>query len=191
MLNPFDNQNSDVIVIMTPEGEATGNRINLRTRTIILYSYIDEMVAVEISDVIETLDSSRDPINVKINSVGGIESAVQSIVTELLFANNEILVDIVGEAYSGAAMIALTGDHIRMSSYGLFMLHYPSWETDSKTLKEHKLDVKVATEYFERMMKDLLSDTNISIDEFRKLAKDDWYMTPKVCLKRGIINEIY
>ena len=123
MLHPFDNQNNDVIVIMTPEGEATGNRINLRTRTIILYSYIDEMVAVEISDVIETLDSSRDPINVKINSVGGIESAVQSIVTELLSANNEILVDIVGYAYSGAAMIALTGDNIRMSSYGLLMLH--------------------------------------------------------------------
>lgn len=181
-----------IIDVPNLEGNITGNRINLDTRTIMFYSFIDEIMAKEVGTTLDIFDEMRDmPIILKINSMGGHVGDVQTIITELLNCHNEIHIDITGYAFSGAAMIALTGDKTKMSQYGLYMLHYPNWETDTASLKQHKLDVKVTTEHFERIIKGLLVDTEIPIDEFRKQAKDDWYMTPKMCLKRGIIDEIY
>lgn len=187
----IEEQNA-IIDVPNLQGDVTGNRINLDTRTIMFYSYIDEIMAKEVGTTLAFMDKVRDePIILKINSMGGHVGDAQTIITELLSCKNEIHINITGYAFSGAAMIALTGDKTKMSQYGLYMLHYPNWETDTASLKQHKLDVKVTTEHFERIMKGLLVDTGIPIDEFRKQAKDDWYMTPKMCLKRGIIDEIY
>jgi ATP-dependent protease ClpP protease subunit len=188
----MEERGNGTIDILDSNGNISGNRINLSTRTIIIYGFIDEHVAKEISDVLPMMDLVRDkPITIKINSIGGNLPDTQAIVTEMEKCQSTILVDIVGMAFSGAAVLALVGDEIQMSKYGLYMLHYPRWETDDAPLKQHKLDVKITTEHFERLIKGLLIKTKISIDEFRKQAKDDWYMTPKVCLKKGIVHNVY
>jgi len=182
----------DIIDIQDQNGNSSGNRINLSSRTIFLFGFIDEYTSREISDALPEMDAVRDdPITIKINSTGGNVSDTQSIVTELGECENTIAVNIVGMAFSGAALVALAGDEIKMSKYGLYMLHYPRWETDDAPLKQHKLDVKVITEHFERLVKDLLARTSISIDEFRKQARDDWYMSPKMCLKKGVVDSVY
>lgn len=180
------------IEVLDSNGNSTGNRINLRTRTILLFGMIEEAIAKEISDVLPVMDAIRDkPIHIKINSLGGNVSDTQAVIAEIERCQNTVLVDIVGIAFSGAALLALAGDEISMSKYGLYMLHYPRWESEDVPLKQHKLDIKVVTEHFERTVKALLTKTKISIEEFRKQAKDDWYLTPKQCLSKGIVNNVY
>lgn len=186
------NKRSEVIEIRNACNNNTGNKINLRTRTIIIYGTIDEFLAKEISNNIYDLDTAHDdPINIKLNSMGGYLYDAQTIITELLSCRNDINISIVGCAFSAAALIALTGDNIKMSQYGSFMLHYPQWKTSYMTLHEHELDIKTTKEYFERIVTSLLTKTNITMDEFKQKAKTDWYLSPKNCLKRKIVDEIY
>jgi len=188
----MDDRDTESVDLVNIEGRLSANRINLITRTIIVYGFIDEQLSKEISDHIVGLDEVRDkPIYVKINSIGGNVLDTQCIITEFERAINDIHVDIVGAAYSGAGLLALAGDYVKMSKYGSLMLHYPNWETEFMSLQQHNLDVRVTTEHYERLVKSLLTNTTITIDEFRKKAKDDWYFTPKTCLKRRIIDDVY
>jgi ATP-dependent protease ClpP protease subunit len=170
----------------------SANRINLSSRTIILYDEIDMLIAKEISDVLPLMDTDRDQeITIKINSAGGDIFSVISIIAEIERCQNVVACDITGIAYSGAAMIALACDRISMSKYGLFMLHYPNWETDSKTLAEHKSDLTVTQEHFERIMKELLVGTKLTFKEFKEQVNNELYFTPLQCKKNEIVNEVY
>ena len=171
----------------------TINRISMETRTILLYDFIDERFSVEIGEKLRLLDSIRDaPIYIKINCMGGLMIDTQAIIAELSKCQNKIIVDIVGCAYSGAAMISLAGDEVRMSRFALMMLHFPNWESESMDLKGHELDVKVMKEYFNRLMKELLVGTKITMKEFTKMAsKSDIYLTPKQCLALGLVHKVY
>jgi len=185
-------RDNGIIDIIDSDGDVTGNRINLNTRTIFLFGFIDEFTSSELSCVLPILDAVRDkPITFKINSIGGNVSDTQTIITELCKCKNDIIMDIVGMAFSGAALLALAGNERKMSKYGLVMLHCPRWETEDVSLEQHKMDIKIVTEHFERLMKDLLLSTNITMKEFREQAKKDWYLTPKMCLKKGIVNNVY
>ena len=170
------------------------NFINFDTKTIVLFGTIDNIIASKISDCIEVLAVEADaPLTVKINSTGGMLESVQSIITELNRYSGDINIDIVGCAYSGAGMIALSGDHIIMSELGSFMIHYPKWSTNEQNLNEYKRDTAATEEYFNRMMQMLLKGTKYSFARFKKDTgtKGDLYFTPKECLKYGFVHEVY
>jgi len=176
--------------------EASGgssNIINLSTRTIVLYDFIDENISANVANSLSLLDSIREaPIQIKINSMGGLMVDSQSIISDIMSCKNKVITDITGCAYSGAAMIALAGTYRKISKLGLMMLHYPNWETETMSLKQHKLDVAVMSEYFKRIMVELLKDTKIDITKFSRMAaKGDVYLTPEECFKLGIVHEIY
>ena len=123
--------------------------IDMDTRTIHIHGDIDQEMSKEISYNINKLDDSRLPITVKINSTGGLFEPVCSIITDLSNVNNEVIVDINGVAFSGAAMIALIGDYIRMSRFGQMMLHYLRWGTENQSLPEHRVDIEQSQEHFD------------------------------------------
>lgn len=175
------------------ESSNGSNLINLATRTIILYDMINENISVEIANNLSLLDSIRNsPIYIKLNSTGGLMIDTQAIISDILSCKNEIVTDITGCAYSGAAMIALAGTKRRISKLGLMMLHLPNWETENISLRQHELDVKVMNEYFNRTMTELLKDTNLDLAKFIKMvAKGDKYLTPDECLKLGLVHEVY
>jgi len=178
---------------MPPEFSITANRIDMASRRIIIYDAITELLARDISTYLPILDSIRDePIKVLINSPGGTVYDTQTIITEFERCENKIIMDITGVAFSGAAMLALAGDEVQISKYGLYMLHYPNWETELLSLGEHQKDVNVMKEYFERMMKELLKRTKMSLSKFKELsASKDAFLTPKQCIKWGIADKIY
>lgn len=169
------------------------NCLSIDDRRLIIYGPIDEQLSTNVSMFFPQLDQQRDaPIYITINSPGGSLMDTQTIVTEILRCENEVHCDITGIAFSGAAMIALACDFCKISKLGMFMLHYPNWETESMSLHEHKLDVKVMSEYFFRIMDTLFKDTKLTTAEFKKLVeKGDLYLTPKKCLKLGFVQEIY
>ena len=171
------------------------NKINFETNTILIYDDIDEFLSMNIADGIDKLDNTTHgrTINVKINSVGGSMIDSQAIMSDLLHTNNSIHVDITNSAFSGAAMIALTGDYIEMSSLGMMMLHYPKWDTEAQCLKQHEADVSITKEWFERTMTILLDKRGLIFDDaFKALIKDeDTFFTPKDCLKYGLVDRVY
>jgi len=186
--------NSDSIIdIPNDDGTFSANRINLQTNTLFLYDFISDHVAKEVSDRIGDMAKHGRNLNVMINSAGGFLSSGQAILAELSRFPNEIHVDIVGICWSMAAIIALSGDTCKMSKFGLFMLHYPRWDTGDQSLAEHKLDVKVTGRLFDSMVKSLLSGTKISYSEYKKRMEGntDWYLTAEQCKKLGIVSEIY
>lgn len=163
--------------------------------TIILYDYISEAIAAEITEKYPRLAVSADAVSFKINSYGGSLYAVQSILTdmmELKRAKKEIIVSVNGVAMSGAAMIALAGTYIKMSRFGWLMLHYPSWGTsDERNIQEHKVDLDVTKENFELIMKELLKDKKLTFAKFQKLTDNkNLYLTPTECVKYGLVDEI-
>jgi ATP-dependent Clp protease, protease subunit len=174
------------------EIQTSANQVNIETRTILLYDDIDMATARDISDTLPAMDSMQNSsITIKINSTGGDIFAVVAIISEIERCKNTVVCDITGVAYSGAAMIALACDKTIMSKYGLLMLHYPNWETDSKTLVEHQKDLTVTQEHFERIMSSLLVDTKITLKSFKDKVDTEQYFNPNQCLKAKLVNEVY
>ncbi len=183
---------ANIIDIGSDKNNLLANRINLDTRIITIFDEIEEHTAKEIIDTLPFLDTVKGTILVQINSMGGCFYSTQAIVSGLLRCENEIEVDIIGVAFSGAAMIVLAGDYVRMSKLGSLMLHYPSWETDYQDLFKHVKDVASLKEHFERMMKTLLKETKLPFDKFKKSTKsEDFFITPAQCLKYNIVDELY
>ena len=191
--NHVNVMNDDIIEILAADGSLSPNRINLTTRTIFIYGWVDEQLSVAISDCIAEMDKLRDkPITIKINSHGGSLYDTQAIIAELWQCQNKINIDIIGCAFSGAAMIALAGDFCRMSELSNVMLHYPNWETENVSLQQHKVDMTVLEEYFCRLMRACLERTKFKFEDFiKEVKKGDIFLTPKKCLKLGLIEEIY
>ena len=169
------------------------NYIDVEANTIVLFDIIDNATSAAIvANMWRLAKSKQSPIRILINSHGGYLSDTQAIIASLVASGAVIFVDIVGVAYSGAAMIALCGDHIKMSKLGMYMLHYPDWELERRSLPEHETDIGITKEWFERTMKFLLTTTKFDFNEFKKRAKvGDVYLTPSQCLKLEMVSEVY
>ena len=167
-------------------------RVDVQSRTIYIHGEIEETLAAEVAEKIDILDEGKSPIYVEINSCGGDAYAGVSVCSKLMSAECPVHVDVSGVAMSAAAWIALCGDHIRMSKYGIMMLHFPRWATPEGTnVYEHKLDAAVTEEMFDRLFKDLLKDSKLTFQKYKKESKEDFYITPTEALKYGLIHEIY
>lgn len=172
-------------------GQAYCNKVIIDTRQIFIYDEITPSLALEISEAMPYLRDSNRPLEIKINSMGGHLYSTMAIVSELMSFPVKIYVDITGVAMSGAAMISMAGDYIKMSRFGLYMLHQPNWPTERQSLHEHKVDVKQTELLCDRFFKELLSNTKLTFDEFKKQSKNDIYFTPRQALKLGLVHEIY
>lgn len=181
------------IDIEKAEGSSmSANRIDWESKTILIYDDIDIFLARDISTYLPQLDKLKGDITIKFNTVGGDIYATQSIISEILKCESTVKGDIVGVAFSGGSMVALACDELKISELGEVMLHYPNWETDNKSLKEHKQDLKVTQEYFERTMKSLLTRTKLSWAEWKKMVSGpDVFLKPKECLKLGVVDYVY
>ena len=182
------------IEISGENGGISANMINFENDTIILHDYIAAQVSYEIANYLSMLPKT-EPILIKINSDGGSLYDVQSIISELLL-RKKVTVDITGCAFSGAAMIAMAGTHIKMSKLGMFMLHYPIWDEGSKGFPSHKKSVELTEEHFDRIMKRIMKPStkkeHMTFKQLKeKILVRDLYLTPTECLKYGFVHKLY
>ncbi|MFT8392531.1 MAG: head maturation protease, ClpP-related [Liquorilactobacillus ghanensis] len=73
-------------------------------------------------DILPELTGS-DPIQVDINSGGGLISAGNEIYTALKGYSGQLTINIVGMAASAASLIAMAGDEVLISPVGQIMIH--------------------------------------------------------------------
>lgn len=106
-------------------------------------------------------------------------------------SDNEIITDITGVAYSGAALISMSGDYRKMSKLGDFMLHSPNW-SNFDSLEGHELILNKVRNHYFRIMKILLLRTKLPFKDFLINTKNkDWYLSPKEALKYKFVDRIY
>lgn len=168
----------------------SANAIDYHYQKIFIYDEITPYLNIDIVDALHHFSQTKKDINIYISSYGGELYSAISICNSLLNCENTINIEI-DYAMSGAAMIALCGDNIRMSKHGILMLHYASWASPYQKQQEHEIETKVTKEVFERVMKTLLEGTKYSLKKFQQDADNkDVYFTPTKAKQLGLIDEV-
>ena len=78
-----------------------------------------------LKEVIENLEHEEDEINLRINSPGGDADEGFGIYDFLINHKAKVTVEIIGEASSAAAIVAMAGDVRKMTKNATFMVHNP------------------------------------------------------------------
>lgn len=170
------------------------NVIDHDRQIIYLYDHIDRYTAVAISNFLDNIKDERVPIQIKINSTGGDLHDVQAICADLSGFQGKIFVDITNCAFSGAAMVALAGNHIIMYRGGQMMLHYAHWEEGDGSGAEHRKNADTTDKHFERQIKLILSRSDLTVKELKTRTRngfDDLFLDPEECLKLKLVDELY
>jgi len=173
------------------ESSSGGDILNLEQRVIYIYQEIQDDMAIEFSKAMSELKKTPFDIEIKINSPGGELYSTISIISEIKNCPNFVTTNITAMAYSGASMIALSGDLRKAFKHSSIMYH-EMFISAADSANKLKTNVKKQEQLFYKLMEDLLRNTSISKKEFSKLIQDtDWYLSPSEALKYNLIMEIY
>ena len=131
----------------------------------------------------------RIPIQIYINSPGGILTAAFQIIDAIQNSKTPVITIATGTAYS-AAFFILTAGHFRYAfPNATFLFHQGSGGTIGDA---HK--VLQQSKFYESLLKQIknhvLNTTQISPEQYEKHETDDWYFNTEKALKLGAIDKI-
>lgn len=126
---------------------------------------------------------------IRVHSIGGDVFDGSIIFNEIKRASSNVVVDIEGIAASMMAIIALSGNKVRMAANAFLMIHAPSGET-AGTAADHEETIGVLKE-IESNFKTILSQKTGKTEEEVSawLVGDNWF-SAKQALEAGLIDEI-
>lgn len=161
-------------------------------RVIFLGEGIDDDVANIICAQLNFLDDGTDqPINLYINSPGGLVTGLFAIYDTMQYINTPVHTLCIGQACSAAAVLLLAGapGHRRSLPNSTIMLHQPSAGTIGKVT-----DIERSADHFKSnkklINKIVAKHTGMSDKDVSDLMEWDSYYTATDAKKRGIIDEI-
>lgn len=164
--------------------------------TIEIFDLIDPVLGLSAAQLNEQLKAlgKVSEIKVVIHSRGG--NAHEALSMYAMLTNHEatVLVDIIGLALSGASIVAMAGDRVRISEIGQFMIHDPWMPTMGNAIKLRraadlleKLKPMLIPPYKRRIKAD---DSQISAWMADSEGAGTWF-DAKRCLELGIADEIF
>lgn len=184
-----------IVVEQTSRGERSYDIYSrlLKERIIFLGSPIDDYVANLVIAQLLFL-ASEDPdkdIHLYINSPGGSVSAGLAIYDTMQFIKPDVSTICIGMAASMAQLLLSAGAEGKR--YALpnsrIMMHQPSGGTQGQSV-----DIEIYTKEIIRTRENLYEiiakHTKKTVDQIRKDADRDYYMTAKEALDYGIIDKI-
>ena len=137
----------------------------------------------------ELLAKSSKPIEVELNSEGGLSIDALAIVGRMKTAPCPFYVTVYGRAMSAAVLILAAGNRRRMSNIAWLMYH-----EDCGKVKGNTSDMKFAALRFEQeeqQWAELLQKyTGRAASQWRAFAKQTTYFSAEEALKVGLIDEI-
>lgn len=144
------------------------------------------------ASVAKLLDANKDAdlIRVRISSGGG--DAFEGITIHNLLAKHpaRVEVDVDGQASSAASLIAMAGDHVRVSSNSLMMIHQ-AWDGGGVyTAADHMSAAEALTKINDSAAQMYAQKTGKAVDEISKLMESDKWLSAKEAVALGLANEV-
>lgn len=131
----------------------------------------------------------RIPIIIMIDSPGGMLSETMSLCSTIIMSKTPVITVNVAEAYSGAALLLLSGHKRYCFPYSKTMLHSGSGATMG-TFEQTEAAQKMYKKQVDEMAKYILERSNIDQKTFNKNKSKDWYLDAEESVKYGIVDDI-
>ena len=131
----------------------------------------------------------RLPIKILIDSPGGLLSETMSVVSTIIQSKTPVITINVADAYSGGALLLLSGHKRYALPYSKAMLHTGSGGT-SGTFEQTEEQQKNYKRQVEDMGKYILERTSMDKKVFNRNKAKDWYFMPDEQVKYGLVHEI-
>ena len=182
------------ILFMTDRLQTTlGTGVDVFSRTIYLTGEITDELAQQFIQKLTILDTLPGVITIRVNSVGGEMSSGMAMYDTMRMTKNEIIVDVVGAAFSAAVMILQAGDLRRMSNKASLMLHEGQLFL-SETSTFHKVDLTQQAESLheqnELYVEIVAERSKLTQEQVREICKKDTYFNAKQAIKAGLVDEV-
>lgn len=166
-------------------------RVSDSGANLIIFSEIDSWYGVSAAQIAQELNQLRGQasINVHINSPGGDVFQSFAIYSLLRETGAQINVYIYALAASGASIIAMAGDVIKISSTGRMMIHEARGTVRMQTATE----MRQAADFMDGLNQDLkrvyANRSGLEASVIEEMMKTDYYMTAKQAIEKGFADE--
>lgn len=163
--------------------------------TINIFGYIasssfwgDETTPKQVQEAVDKVPEGEELL-VRISSYGGEVDAGETIYSILKNSGRTVVVEIIGQAYSMASVIAMAGDTIRIAENGQLMIHNP-WtyaEGNASELREkadelEKISTRLFAYYTERA-----PDNE---EKLREYYDSEYIMDAQEAIAVGLVDEV-
>ena len=162
---------------------------------------IDDEVAAGIESMIRFWNASDDQLNVPIedripiklyiDSPGGILTACYTIINAIELSKTPVITINTGCAYSAGFFVFIAGHKRLAYSLSSFLFHEGSTTTgdfvDAHKFRNHADFYSIQ---LKQLKEHVLRYTKITEEEYEKIKKDDYWLTAKEALEKGIVDEI-
>ena len=135
-------------------------------------------------------EDSSQPINIYINSPGGDVTSTFAIYDAVRQSKADVHTTVVGQASSGASIIAVAGKKRFILQHAYIMIHQAHGSCQGQLT-----DIQRITKHYElhsvRLCDIYMKHTNIkSEQEVKELLDRDTYIYPEEAMKMGFVDEI-
>lgn len=165
----------------------------IRTRRLLLFGTIDEVMSAQICSYLQLLALTDDPIYMYINSPGGCMSSGYAIIDQMLVCGCPVHTVVRGCAHSMAGIIAAYGDkgcrHATPNSS--LMLHSLIISSPPDFIEKHVIGIDYIKKDYDRKVCDLASRLKIRPKKLAELLRDTKWMSPEQAIKIGLIDSLW
>lgn len=132
----------------------------------------------------------RRPIVIYINSNGGDLDETFCIVDAIRMSITPVYTVNIGCAYSGGAMIAVSGHRRYCYKHATYLFHEGSVANVSGDAHKFRNFGEFYKKRVEQIKDLIVESTSITEDEYEEKRKDDWWFTAKEALSYGMVDYI-
>lgn len=128
-------------------------------------------------------------ITIRLNSIGGAALDALAIASLMRTSKNEFIVEVYGSAFSAAVIILAMADKRYMTKESWVMVH-----EESTKIKGTTTSLLRGARYQERLEDQwnllLEENSDISKEDWARMAKEETFLSAKECLDFGLIDKI-
>lgn len=152
-----------------------------------IYDWLD-MDSTSPKDIVNSLPSTNENLDVIINSGGGDVYAGSEIYTALKEYPGKVNIKIVGIAASAASVIAMAG-HVTISPTAQIMIHnVSSFVAGDNRAMQHEADVLKG--FNESIASAYVDKTNQPLDDILELMNKETWLTAQQAVELGFADEV-
>jgi ATP-dependent Clp protease protease subunit len=164
--------------------------VHLGTRRIFLTGEVDTEMAARFMVAFRCLDATKGEIYITLDSEGGSMDQGFAIYDTIRLSNNAVIVDVVGNAQSIAALILQAGDVRRATPEARIMIHQGKLYTGQEAfaaddLKEQGRELAYSNQRYYRALSE---KSKLPVKEVVKLCKKDTYFSSAEAKQHGLID---